>query len=276
MSPPLKDQIDRAFAGILATTAGGGGRRLYVYFGGHGLSGGADATLLCLASWSLALRGAALSEADYRVKLAESGCFSEIVFLVDACRTRVPGAFGQVPIFGGAAPKPASLSFVAQATRDQFPAFEAASAAERKVRGHFTRALLAGLRGGAVDENHAGPGVTADGLKRYIEIHTPRIAGEHGHVQRAQVNNGLSAAPPAIFGAAPADGLVEIDVPPGFVGTLIVEGVDGEVLRSAAPPAVWQIRLPRGTYFVTDAAGAIKGRFRIKDSTGVLHAQLQP
>ena len=126
-----------------------------------------------------------------------------------------------------------------------------------------------------MDANHAGPGVTADGLKRYIEVHTPRVAAAHGHAQTAQVTNGLPSDPPTVFGAAPAEGQVEIVVAPGATpGTLVVEGAAGEAARVSPPPAVWSLRLPRGTWYVTDGADGIVGRFRVQDTTEVLHVRL--
>jgi len=202
---PIQNDIDDALNAILKTArAAGGGRRLYLYFAGHGME--FDRSIaLCLAQWSAeAFRNAALDSGEYVHFLRDTGLFPEIVVFLDCCRIRQVGARGLPSTLGVPRPgpgAPAARDFVAYATEALAPSYEAVveamTGAEPLVRGHFTVALLRALHGEAAEP--AG-GVRATALKRFLEEKTTEIAQAAGDDQIAEVANDLKGDP--VFGNA--------------------------------------------------------------------------
>src|SRR6202008_593202 len=97
--------------------------------------------------------------------------------------------------------------FQAEAAEFTNKAYEAAAETQGAlaplVRGYFTRALLAGLRGAAAIPTG---GVPATNLKGYLEREVPRLALIDGYVQEPEIANGLPANPEPVFGTAKPGG----------------------------------------------------------------------
>jgi Caspase domain len=256
---PDRLAIDRALDSVMTRAAAqGGGRRLYFYFSGHGQAKSAMDVALCLCHWSPRFRYAALSSASYRDMFLKCSPFQEIVILLDCCRIRSIDAMGADSEIGCPIPVAdagAKRSLVGFATEFQSAAMEAeVEAAEGEegpvVRGHFTEALLAGLRGGAASP--AG-GVRAGDLKRYLERQVPRIARDHQHVQTAQVVADFPEDAQPVFGSALPEANFRIEFSPGRRGEVVLEGPDlEEIRRGDASTGPWLLTLAKGRYLLRD------------------------
>jgi uncharacterized caspase-like protein len=248
---PIHEDIDDALERLLLKARdAAGGKRLYLYFSGHGLGRSNLGTDLCLPTWSKLQRGRALSSSDYLDMLMACGYFTEVIFLLDCCRVREIRKNAQPPGIEFPAPgddTPHARSFIGYATEFMNAAFEAETGQTEDgsdVRGHFTRALMDALRGAAAEP---GGGVRASKLKEYLEVNTPLIAKAHNHVQKPEVVNGLDGQHEPLFGHAkpPAQA-------PGFAVNIVFKSVangetvveDGqlrELKRGDAATGPWRI-----------------------------------
>lgn len=271
---PIQEDIDDAMDKIFAKIGDRQARRFYFYFSGHGLAHVRLGSNLCLASWSYLHRNAALDSEEYLNLLLESGKFKEVIMFLDCCRVRLVNARGLPSTLGFA--KPAAQSgraraFVGYASERQKEAFEAAPDNGLSIRrGHFTRALLGALHGGAANYNG---GVTADDLKSYLEREVPRIAAKHSQEQAPDISNGLLANPEPVFGSAQATMIdVEINVRAGRKGPILLEGPDlKEVRKGDPPPRSWALKLPLGLYMLRDLDAGDQQPVRIVAQEGGLH-----
>jgi len=271
---PLHDTVDEALADLLDTVGSGDpARRLYLYFSGHGIAQTSTSANLCLAKWSRLRRNLALASGKYLDLLSGSGRFTEIAFFLDCCRVRQVNSNGLQPSIGF--PKPDTdaagcRAFVAYATEFLNSAYEAETGGPEggeEVRGHFTQALLAGLRGGAAG---SGGGVTASDLKKYLLAETPRIAKESGHQQRPQIVNGFDTLSEPVFGAALPEKAVLITFKPDRVGPIILEGPRADVLgEHDVADGPWRVTLSPGMHVLTDEATGYEKVLRFRPSRGV-------
>ncbi len=200
---PIHDDIDDALEKILAKARDDGGdKRLYLYFSGHGLARSNVGADLCLASWSKQRRAMALDSMGYLKLVMGCGYFREVIFLLDCCRVREVRSTALPPTIELPAPgddAPTCRSFIGYATEFMNAAYEAEIGLADDVRGHFTRALIAALKGAAAEP---GGGVRASKLKEYLEVNTPLIAKASNHIQKPEVVNGLNANVDPLFGHA--------------------------------------------------------------------------
>ena len=273
---PSKLAIDEALAWVITDArAAGGGRRLYFYFSGHGQAKSAHDVALCLCHWSPLFRYAALSSALYKDMFLKCSPFNEVVILLDCCRIRSIDATGGDSDIGCAVPVEdagAKRFMMGFATEFQSAAMEAevSEAGDRDgplVRGHFTEALLAGLRGGAALPSG---GVTSRELKRYLELNVPRIANDHQHAQTAQVIDDFPEDAPPVFGAALPEANFCIEFSPQRQGEIVLEGPDLEVVqRGDASTGPWRLTLAKGRYLLRDVAGADQRDIRFQPSEEV-------
>jgi hypothetical protein len=258
---PNKLGIDLALSSLIKrATDAGGGRRLYFYYSGHGQAKSPHDVALCLCHWSALFRYAALSSASYQAMLLRCSPFAELVMLLDCCRIRSIDATGGESEIGCAVPVESAGNkrfMLAFATEFQNAAMEAEvdeSVTEEGpvVRGHFTEALLAALKGGAA--RPAG-GVTAGELKRYLELNVPRIAREYDHVQNAQVITDFSQDAQPVFGSALPEANFRIEFSPPRAGEMVLEGPDlEEIRRGDASTGPWELALQKGRYLLSDVA----------------------
>ncbi len=274
---PDRRVIDEALEAIWNDAKVGGGRRMYFYFSGHGQAKSPSDVALCLCHWSSTFRYAALSSHGYRDFLMSCTPFTEIVILLDCCRVRSIDATGSstelsCPI--AVEDAGAKRVFVAHAAEFQSAAYEAAvdpNAGEEGpvARGHFTQALLAGLRGGAA--RPAG-GVTARDLKRYLENEVPRIAKAHEHSQVARVDHDFPEDAQPIFGAAVPAANFQIDFSPVRHGAIRLEdGVLRVVREGDASTGPWDVQLSSGLHRITELATGAHLDIRFVPEDGVTH-----
>jgi uncharacterized caspase-like protein len=258
---PIQDDIDDAFAAIWEQLKAGTGRRLYVYFSGHGLGRHTQGADLCLAKWEENFfRDAALASELYQEKIIASGRFPEMVLFLDCCRVRKVGAKGQDSQFNW--PKAATnagsvRTFVAFATEFQDVAREAmvspadSGTGDRPLfRSYFTQALLNALRGGAA---RIEGGVPASALRKYLEDETPLLGG-----QKPQVLNALSEE--AIFGGYLPGAKFRFQFRPERLGPIVLIGPDNrEIERWCRPWNPVERSLTRWLHLLLDeATGEIK------------------
>ena len=259
---PIHEHIDDALENLLELADEGVGKRLYLYFSGHGLSRTNTATDLCLAKWSTRRKGLALDSEDYLSMLMGSGIFEEIVMILDCCRIRKVRSRALPPTIDFARPgdnASGSRSFVGYATEFLNAAHEAALEDEDVeidatpiVRGHFTRALIDALEGGAADDTG---GVTAERLKEYLEVHTPEIAKLANHIQKPEVVNGFTANPATRFGSAsppakPPTVAVAVSFATANDRVFVLENGNLDIIKQApSNSSDWQqLHLQRGNY----------------------------
>ena len=218
---PLQDQIDEGLEEIFSSIPKGKlARRLYLYFSGHGMAETNLITDLCLANWAEKFPNRALNAEDYLEALMKLGKFEQVVILLDCCRVRLVAVQGHAPDFIVPTPgrdTPKVRYFLANATEFLNSSYEAATQnkaddGEPIVRGYFTRALMAALRGEAAIPSG---GVPASCLKNYLEDKVPILASKDGYTQDPEVTNGLKGDP--VFGSAAPIPPVG-DLPPGSSG----------------------------------------------------------
>lgn len=275
---PQKHRIDTAVQHIWNMSRElGGGRRFYLYFSGHGQTQTHDDVALCMANWEINRQAAALSFRKYLDLVIRCMDFEEIVVLMDCCRTRKVGAKGQESELTCAVPKAGEMRvFIAHATEFQTAAHEAAlpehepvaadgDAAtnngaqdedeEPIVRGHFTRALIAALKGAAADE--AG-GARASQLAAYLDKVVPRIASRSGHVQKPVFEfRGIvpGTDDELRFGSAPPVTTVDTTIRfrPDRTGPIRLEGPGLNIIREGPPDTgPWKETLEAAKHLLTD------------------------
>ncbi|MGE8377238.1 MAG: caspase family protein [Sphingobacterium sp.] len=190
----LRNHVEDAVAQItkrIVQEEGSDANRLYFYFAGHGLSNEMDAedNGLIMSDWNhFLVNSSALSSSDYRRKFLTEGFFKEIVIWLDCCRTKKiklnPTPSSGIYYRGkNKSPK----FFVGFATTYDNAAFEATSTEDQdhEYRGIFTRELLRGLNGGAIDEKGR---VDSESLTNYLYERVPIAAKEAGFSQEPEIS----------------------------------------------------------------------------------------
>jgi len=182
------------------------GRRLYVYFSGHGFTFEVDEIALAMANASPEYIENSISFNAFRNLFLQVGYFDQVVFILDCCREQAKFDFtpqsvahiklmkerfeknsGIVPVAGGTAPPPRivrDLSVLATAFGEQSFAPMDKEIGER--RGLLTKALLEGLGGKAV--LHDGS-ITVASLKQYVYERVKILAKDHNVRQEAQIRD---------------------------------------------------------------------------------------
>ena len=264
---PAQQAVDDFFHGVQAASdandaAGDGpqvGKRLYLFFSGHGFAPALDKSgvLLAGASKAAPINVAAMWWAN---RMYEGGWFDEVLLFQDACREPMRQA-DLVPPFL------VSLGLSGQETRCRFFAFSAKDkqlSLEKPidggdVRGVFTVTLINGLKGGARDPKTGE--LTSGLLKDYLysnmktllseaELAKPDIAKKPEVFDPDEFV--ILPAPPG-WGAANAD---EYPVRIGLNGSRDAKIVDdkfNQVRAQAGAPDPWDVTLPRGFYMVIAA-----------------------
>jgi hypothetical protein len=273
---PVKHQIDNAIEEIQDASENGA-RRLYFFFSGHGMGTDSQDLALCLATWSRRRSFAALSYEGYFKFFISLGKFEEVAFFLDCCRVRevAVGGYGpEVSTIRPAAEAGSVSTFTAfaaeygTAAREAKLAEEAAAGNEQLVYGHFTRALMEALRGGAAGPGHRG--VSAERLDQSLKKRTSEIAAASGHQQSARVKPDLAPGKIWIFGDYPTNADVVIDFQPPLEREVILSGPDAtEIKRGLASEGPWALTLDVGRYSLR--SGANEKFFQVRGASDVLN-----
>lgn len=229
------------------------GRRLYVYFAGHGFGvGDCDGGVYTAnANPGILHHFYVRSWFDW---LYRNAYFKEFVLWMDACSDPIPinGAPNEAPLEDRQVADFANgRRFVAFAARHPLRSVERRMP-DGKIRGVFTYALLQGLKGGAADPLTGN--VTAPSLRDYLNGSLASF-----QPQQDQLNPDIGSEPS--FG--PVD---DIDFGQTAVTTIdrvirfanrhagkaatILDGNFQSVARTVAGAAAWSVALPGGIYKV--------------------------
>lgn len=187
---PIQEEVDIAITNIFSIIRNSAdtARRFYFYFAGHGLATltNMNDTALCLANWSEIRRNTALSSEAYKENIRQFGLFEEIIFIADCCRNTKINVNPLHPSFAPLMPNAAAAQtrmFVGYATQYQDSSFEIENG-ESEKRGVFTKVLIDGLNGAAV--NSEGE-INADKLRDYLIYQTPIEAQKAGYKQTPEI-----------------------------------------------------------------------------------------
>ena len=248
---PTQDMVDQELLQLVRRAAAiGGSRRLYFYYSGHAVASNETETdiALLLPQWSRGLTRSALSVQGYIKALGAMGVFEELVFLIDG-ETSPNGSVVslQSTIDPHSLATPASRerlastrTFIAYATKNRRPAFEAATE-DGDWQGVFTRCLLSILRGSR--------GITAADLKNALAYEVT----SHGQV--AHVVNGLRSE--ACFGTRGRLPLLVIRFSRARGHVSLRDGHRRLVAETEASATPWELFVEAGLYKLhDDASGA--------------------
>lgn len=170
---PTRDAIERAFDRLQAfasqnKNAGHGlkvGRRLYLYFSGHGFSPVQDESALLSANTTASIMRYHIPGKAWANWFYAANYFDEVVLFMDCCRSLYPNwpvnPVGYGPIIGSKQ----GVRFFGFGTKWRRLSWERPMP-DGKVHGVFTTALLAGLKGAAADSDSGV--VTAKTLREYL------------------------------------------------------------------------------------------------------------
>jgi hypothetical protein len=260
---PVQEQVDLALNQIKkqSTVAA---RRFYFYFAGHGMGEDTTELALCLPRWSEDWRGAALCMNGYVQFLVELGQFSQVVCFLDCCRVREKSIGCNGPLVKNV--KPASTAgsvetFFAFATEFDNLAYEAEVNSGGPVRGHFTRALMEGLRGAAAGPSRgAGPAKLAG----YVDRRTAELATQNNQKQKVHIPSVPRDEATWMFGNYPATYTVQIVFSNDLVGPISLAGPRGnEIARGAKPESSWKLPLEPAWHVMKDHGTGREKQFRV-------------
>jgi uncharacterized caspase-like protein len=238
------------------------GRRLWMFFSGHGFAPSIDTSGLLTANSTLK-RTYSIGAARWADRLFVGGWFDEVLLFQDACRSRIPAAD-----LDGVFLELRETSQVRE--RRRFYAFSAKDQKlskeipfpDGKVRGVFTATLLEGLRGAARD--NATGAITARSLKTYLQdtmrSHLPDADRKNPEIANEPDVRDFDVfdivPPPSSFLnlSPPTDDLkkftVDITLPSAGLAVTLQDG-NLKTIKTATPAGnVWSIELQRGLYRV--------------------------
>lgn len=247
------------------------GRRLYLFFSGHGFSPSLDTSGVLMAN---AERDAPhnLSAKRWADRFYENGLFEEVLLFQDACREEVNDAELMPPYLRRS-------RMPGEGARKRFYAFAAKSpllAIEKPVdgvvRGVFSATLIAGLRGGA--RNPQTGEITAAQLKSYL--HSNMVA----RLEPVELANDDIAKHPEVFDldplvivpaatavAVPARFPVEVTLALPGPGAEIRDNDRNVVAYTEPGVRVWRTQLPVGLFELV-VAGQPSTIFKVSGALG--------
>ena len=229
------------------------GRRLYLFFSGHGFSPSLDTSGILMAN---AERDTPhnLSAKAWADRFYENGFFEEVLLFQDACREQVNDVELTPPylkrsVMPGVGARKRFYAFAAKS-----PLLAIEKPVDGVIRGVFSATLMAGL-GGAARDPQTGE-ITAAQLKSYL---VSNMAARLDPVDLA--NEDISQRPdvfdldpfvivPASPAAAASPALFPVEVtlaPPG-PGAEILDGVRNVVANTGPGVPVWNTQLPLGLF----------------------------
>jgi hypothetical protein len=275
---PTNVEVERAFEWLddeaekNRTTIGRKvGRRLYLYFSGHGYAPARDDAALLMANATPRRMGNHIAGKLWAEWIYQSGYFEEIALFMDCCRDNYtsvqlrPAHLSQVLDKNGMNKR---KRFYAFGTDWDRKAWERLNPTDNKVHGVFTTALLSGLSGLAADKSTGL--ITDASLKTYLHQNMANFlspeerAGRPALSTDAQVFLESNATGPMIFRQIPVAEVkkvkVRIHVPAADrdknAGIFLGNDDTNPIESVAAVPEVWELELPKGLYEVRLASGA--------------------
>lgn len=270
-----KDTIDDAMEDIWNSARDiGGGRRLYMFFSGHGqLVDTADflsfEQTLCLPRWSYTRPHAAILTGSYRKAVQNCMPFEEVAVFLDCCRVSTIRVRADNTSLGCARPREGhdevrmQVFFAAEPMKRAFEGGGGEAGDEDSegeiVHGHFTSALIQGLKKGHA---RSGGGISAKELWEHLRYWVQKIAEDAGQTQRPRTD------PPnpyddMIFGCAvpeeeedapaAADANFEIRFSDWRQGPVQLIDSGADVVREGDPrDGSWPVTLSRELYLLVD------------------------
>lgn len=142
------------------------GRRLYLYFAGHGFAPELEDAALFMANAAKGRTGYHITGRPYANWFRKAAFFSEVVLLMDCCRDNYKRARPQLPPYEDISATTPAERFYAFATQWSRKAREGPWGSGGTPRGIFTLALLDALRGGAPRD--ANGQVSGADLESYV------------------------------------------------------------------------------------------------------------
>lgn len=254
---PEQKHIDQALRALLETAdAIGGGRRLYVYFSGHGAAArdAVENVALLLADWSEAQAKLGLSSVRYREDLVRLGLFEELVVILDCCRRAAPSIAGQECSLTLTLKTPPTETrwIVAYACAPGGSAFEWPDA--RSWSGVFTRCLLKVLR-------RADTGVPVRELENQLKLALVAEAA----AQEPRVDGAL--APDAVVGRRGRISRLTVTFAATTTGRVQLFGGSRNLVGEHDPASgAWSIALTEG--FLYKLVHPASGHSEIIEFTG--------
>lgn len=256
------------------------GRRLYLYFSGHGYAPSKDDAALLMANATPRRIGNHIAGRAWAEWFHNSGYFQEIALFMDCCRdsyTTVamrPAHLNQVLDTNNIQERKRFYAFGTQWDRK---AWEKVTTGDNKPHGIFTTALLSGLRGLAADPQTGE--ITAGSLRAYLYQNMKGFLSEKERDnpdigKEPYIDDQTSPANPMLFGriapAAVQKFTVRLHIPASAVGTdaKVFDGSDDTqpVAYAAQVGSPWQVELTKGLYEARLANGSTT-LFKVRATT---------
>ena len=271
---PTTIRLERAFDTLydLGNTNGGkAGRRLYIYLAGHGFAPSLEDAALLMANAARGKSGHHISGKTYANWFKQSAFFDEVVLFMDCCREHSARA--------GVRPTPYDAIVAGAPARHLYGFATEWSRASRErpigaggaVRGLFTTALLAGLRGGAPRD--AAGQVTAETLADFVHSYLPELTDKYG-AERQDPEFSFYKVAPIVFSTVPPVLFhLRVTLAGANVGTVpnLLDGSYQAVDGNKTDPALWEWDVPTGMYKIqvngTSQVLELLGAGRIVDVT---------
>lgn len=244
------------------------GRRLYLYFSGHGYAPSREEAALLMANATPRRSGNHIAGRLWAEWLYEAGYFDEFALFMDCCRDNYtqtilrPAHLGKISNNKGIQDRKRFYAFGTQWDRK---AWERLNPVDNKVHGIFTTALLSGLRGQAADK---GTGlITAGSLKSYLyqnmrNFLTPEEQANVAIGKDPHIDDLTNPVKPMVFAQIALPDLkkvkVTIHVPPSDAAKKaeIFGNDDSNPTESHnAVPELWEVELANGLYEVRLESG---------------------
>lgn len=257
---PAVDHVLREFDMLcrLAQQGDGrAGRRLYIYMAGHGFAPSLEDAALLMANAAKGRLGHHVQGRPYANHFRKAAYFDEVVLFMDCCR----GNYQQVPRNGchyeEVSSNHVATHFYGFAAEWSRATREGPWGPNGQIRGLFTTALVAGLRGGAADE--AGD-ITSASLETSVLNYIQQIAQKYfepdgrsepvfDYDKRKQIVFRTAVAPPFTLRVT-LGGANRGKIPQ------LVDGNLQPVPGTNPAPDQWEWRLRQGLYRIQVAGAA--------------------
>jgi uncharacterized caspase-like protein len=250
---PTTIRLERAFDDLYELGNNNGakaGRRLYIYLAGHGFAPSLEDAALLMANAARGKSGHHISGKTYANWFKQSAFFDEVVLFMDCCREHSARAGVRPTPYDALIAGAPARHLYAFATEWSRASRERPIGAGGQVRGLFTTALLAGLRGGAPRD--AAGQVTAETLADFVHSYLPQLTAQHG-AERQDPEFSFYKVAPIVFSTAPPVRFhLRVTLTGAAIGK-VVELLDGSydpVDGTKTSPALWEWDVPTGMYKV--------------------------